>query len=555
MKKSLRNFLLISLLVVSVFGLFSFNKSDKYFEIAKNLDIFATLFKEVNTYYVDEINPSQMMKKGIDAMLESLDPYTNYIPEDEIEDYRTNMTGQYGGIGAVIGKRDDRSLILMPYEGFPAHKAGLMVGDEIISVDGISVKDKSTSEISKLLKGQSNTQVKVTIQRYGQEKPFDVVITREKVKIQNVPYHGMVTNEVGIIKLTDFTSGASKEVKKALTELKEQGAKKIILDLRDNPGGLLSEAINISNLFIPKDKQVVSTKGKISEWNKVYYALNNPVDTEIPLVVLTSGRSASASEIVSGVMQDYDRGVIVGQRTYGKGLVQATRPLTYNSQLKITTAKYYTPSGRCIQAIDYSHRKEDGSVTKIPDSLRVAFKTKNGREVFDGAGIAPDVNVDKKNHAQITLSLMNKGFLFDYATIYASKHKTIPSAKEFSLTDQEYAEFVKWLDGKEYDYTTKLENSLEEMINTSKQEKYYESLKDEIESLKAQVSHSKEKDLMTFKEEIKEQLEEEIVSRYYLQKGIVEASFDNDEVIQAALKVFDTPGEISKLLGSSSSKK
>jgi carboxyl-terminal processing protease len=548
MKKNVKKIAFFIVLIASV-TLVAFNRpDDKYFEIAKNIDIFASLFKEVNAYYVDEVNPNQVMKKGIDAMLESLDPYTNYIPEDEIEDFRTMTTGQYGGIGAVIGKRNERPIILMPYEGFPAHKAGLMVGDEIVSVDGIEVTSKATSDISKLLKGQSNTQVKVMVKRLGVSEKFEVVLTREKIKIDNVPYYGMVNNNTGYIKLSDFTSNASKEVKKALIELKEKGAKNMILDLRDNPGGLLSEAINISNLFVPKDKEIVRTKGKIAEWNKIYNALNAPVDTDMPLVVLTSSRSASASEIVSGVIQDYDRGVLVGERTYGKGLVQATRPLTYNSQLKITTAKYYTPSGRCIQAIDYSHRNEDGSVGKIPDSLRVAFKTKNGRTVYDGGGISPDIEVEDRAIAPITSSLISKGLLFDYAGTYVLEHKKIKGAKEFEMSDAEYQDFIKWLANKEYDYSTKVENTLEDLVNFSKKEKYYDAIKPQVESLKAQISHNKEKDLMTFKDEIKEYLEEEIVSRFYLQKGVVEASFDDDEDVTAAIKIFNNPVEYNKLL-------
>jgi len=549
MKRSFRKLFILCLVIFSVYGFFAFTKpGDRYFEIAKNLDIFASMFKEVNTYYVDEISPNVFMKRGIDGMLESLDPYTNFIPEDEIEDFRTMTTGQYGGIGAVIGKRNDKSIILMPYEGFPAHKGGLMVGDEITAIDGIVVDKKNTSDISKLLKGQSNTPVTVTIKRYGIEKPFEVKLIREKIKIDNVPYSGMVTNDVGYMKLTDFTSNASKEVKKALNDLKDKGAKNIILDLRDNPGGLLSEAINISNIFIPKDKEIVSTKGKIAEWNKVYNALNAAADTDINLVVLTNNRSASASEIVAGVMQDYDRGVLIGQRSYGKGLVQATRPLSYNSQLKITTAKYYTPSGRCIQAIDYSHRNEDGSVGTIPDSLRKPFKTKNGRVVYDGAGITPDIELEKKVQAPITTSLVNKGLLFDYATLYTSAHPKIKPAKEFKVTDEEYQAFLKWLDGKEYDYTTKVETTLEDLVTYSKKEKYYESIKSQIETMKVQVGHNKEKDLITFGSEIREILEEEIVSRYFLQKGVVEAGFDNDSDVQAAVKLFKDQSGYNKIL-------
>ena len=376
MKFTRRKRYLLVLAPIGFFVLVAFNRLDeRYFEIAKNLDIFATLFKEVNTYYVDEINPNTFMRSGIEAMLRTLDPYTNYIAEDDIEDYRTMTTGQYGGIGALIGKRNKKNTVIMPYIGFPAHKAGLQIGDELILVDEIEVQEKTTSEISKLLKGQANTSLKLTIKRYGVDDQLELNLTREKITIDNVPYYGMVSEDVGYIKLSDFTTNAGKEVKNALLELKNEGATSIILDLRDNPGGLLNEAVNVSNVFIPKGSEVVSTRGKVRDWNKIYKALNIPVDTEIPVVVITNSRSASAAEIVAGVIQDYDRGVLVGQKTFGKGLVQATRPLTYNAQLKVTTAKYYTPSGRCIQAIDYSNRNEDGSVGKIPDSLKVACWT------------------------------------------------------------------------------------------------------------------------------------------------------------------------------------
>ncbi len=546
-----------SLIVLFVaFGLFSFStgKTEKYFEIAKNLDIFATLFKEVNNFYVDDINPNKLMKTGIDAMLESLDPYTNYIPEDEVEDYRTMTTGQYGGIGAIIGKRNSKTTILMPYEGFPAHTSGLKIGDEILSVDGVEVVEKNTNDVSKLLKGQANTKVKLKIKRYGVNEPIELELTRQKIKIDNIPYYGMVNDEVGYIHLTDFTSNASKEVKDAILALKEKGMKSLIFDLRDNPGGLLNEAINISNLFIPKDKEVVSTKGKAVEWNKVYATLNQPVDIDMPLVVLVSSRSASASEIVGGTIQDYDRGVLIGQKSYGKGLVQATRPLTYNSQLKVTTAKYYIPSGRCIQALDYTHRNEDGSVGKIPDSLKTEFKTKNGRSVFDGGGVDPDIVVTRKETPAILISLANKGYLFDFATIYASKHKTIGAAKQFKLSDEEYKEFIKSIEGKDYDYSTKVEKNMNELIESAKKEKYYEDIKEQIESLKTKVSHNKQSDLNKFSAEIKDALEQEIVSRYYLQKGIVEASFDNDEDVKEAINIFKDPAKYQKLLTKTSVK-
>lgn len=549
--KSLYKKWMILPLVAAVLSQFAFKAAtnDKYFEIAKNLDIFATLYKEVNTYYVDDINPSKIIKTGIDAMLQSLDPYTNYIPEDDIEDYRTMTTGHYGGIGAVIGEKNKKIMIIMPYENYPAYQSGLKIGDEIIAIDGKDVSGKNSSEISKLLKGQPGTKIKVTINRYGKKEQQTFELIRQKIKIENLPYVGMIDNEVGYLHLTDFTQNSSKEVKDAIIELKQKGAKKLIFDLRDNPGGQLQEAINISNLFIPKNLEVVSTKGKNQEWNKTYNSTEAPLDTEIPLVVLTSGRSASASEIVSGVIQDYDRGVLVGEKTFGKGLVQQIRSLSYNSQLKITCAKYYIPSGRCIQAIDYSHKKEDGTAGKIADSLKREFKTRNGRIVYDGSGLYPDVTVARPELHPITQSLITKDLIFNYATKYYYEHPKIVSPKEFKISDKEYNEFVKWLEGKDYDYITKIENDVESLVENAKKEKYYEGIKDQIEQLKQKISHNKESDLQKFKKEITQVLESEIISRYYLQKGIIEASFDNDVDILEALSILKDEKKYKQLLG------
>lgn len=546
-----KNFLIGVVLIATLIGLFSFtNKGNNYFEIAKNLDIFATLYKEVNKYYVDDVNPNHVMKVGIDAMLASLDPYTNYIPEDQIEDFRTMTTGEYGGIGAIVGKRNDKNTVLMSYEGFPAHKSGLLIGDVIVKIDDIDLNNKSTDDVSQLLKGQANTPLSLTVKRYGKSELLKIDLKRERISVDNVPYYGLVDETTAYIKLTDFTTGAGREVENALIELKEKGAKQVILDLRGNPGGLLAEAVNVSNVFIPKGSKVVSTKGRIEEWNKTYNALNNPVDTEMPVVVLTNNRSASAAEIVAGVIQDYDRGVLVGQKTFGKGLVQATRPLTYNSQLKITTAKYYTPSGRCIQAIDYSHRNDSEIAVKFPDSLKAEFQTVNGRTVYDGGGIDPDVFVEPGIYAPISISLAGKGLLFDFATSYYYSHPTIADARKFSLSDEEYQEFVAWLSDKDYDYTTKVENSLDELISNAKHEKYFDNISDQIEALKDKVKHNKEADLRTHKKEIKEMLEQEIVSRYYLQEGIVEASFNHDEEILKAIDVLHNGEFYQKSLSS-----
>lgn len=549
--KNKKHFLIGILLLITVTGLFSFTKSgNNYFEIAKNLDIFATLYKEVNKYYVDDVNPNEVIKVGIDAMLSSLDPYTNYIPEDQIENFRTMTTGEYGGIGAIVGKRNNKNTVLMSYEGFPAHKSGLLIGDVILKIDDIELKNKSTEDVSKLLKGQANTPLSLTIQRYGEPQTMEISLKRERISVDNIPYYGLIDEKIGYIKLTDFTTGAGREVEKALTTLKGKGANQIVLDLRGNPGGLLAEAVNVSNVFIPKGSQVVSTKGRIEEWNKTYNALNNPVDTEMPVVVLTNNRSASAAEIVAGVIQDYDRGVLVGQKTFGKGLVQATRPLTYNSQLKITTAKYYTPSGRCIQAIDYSHKDDNGAGGLLPDSLKAEFKTVNGRIVYDGGGIDPDVFVKPATYAPISISLAGKGLLFDYATKYYFSHSTIASAREFSLTDQEYEEFIAWLADKDFDYTTKVEKNIDDLIANAKDEKYFESINDQIQALRKKVQHNKDADLKIHKKEIKEMLEQEIVSRYYLQEGMVEASFKSDEDILKAIDVLNNVDLYQKSLSS-----
>ncbi len=541
----------LAALALTTLGLVGFraaSDNERYFEIAKNLDIFATLFKEVNTYYVDEITPAKLVKTGIDAMLKSLDPYTNYIPEDDIEDFRTMTTGQYGGIGAMVVKRNLKTIVQSTYEGYPAQKAGLLPGDEILDINGILVEKKSNSDISKLLKGQANSVVKLLVTRYGQDKPVEINITRDKVQVDNVPYYGMISGDVGYFQLSGFTVDAGKEVRTAVNKLKEMGAKKIVFDIRDNPGGLLNEAVNISNLFIDKGLDVVSTKGKVTEWNKTYKALDVPLDVQLPIAIITSNRSASASEIVSGVLQDYDRAVLVGERTFGKGLVQATRPLSYNSQLKVTTAKYYIPSGRCIQEIDYSHRAEDGALSKFPDSLRTAFKTQAGRTVYDGGGVAPDVEVNDREIADITRVLLQKSYLFDYATRYRAEHPTIVPAREFKLADADYQKFVAFLQGKNISYSTDTEKSLTDLTKKVKDEKHYDDVKLELEALRKKVTVNKANDLQRFKPEIRELLEQEIVSRYYFEKGRTEAGFDDDPNIMAAVAVLNEPNRYAALL-------
>ena len=547
MKKYLRSILLAAP-VVGGLAFVSFRQDDRLFEIARNLDIYATLFKELNAYYVDEINPNQLIKTSIDNMLRSLDPYTVYYAEDDIEDYMTLTTGKYNGIGAMVNSADGKHTVMMVYEDTPAQKAGLQLGDEITKINGIDLSTREDFDTGKLLKGQTQTSVTLTVKRYGNTKPLEISLNRDIVKVTNVPYYGMLNEEVGYIDLKDFTATASREVRNAFQELKGKGMKSVVLDLRDNPGGLLNMAIEISNIFIPKGEEVVSTKGKVSEWNKTYTAYNPALDTEIPVVVLTNNRSASAAEIVSGVIQDYDRGVLIGQRTYGKGLVQTTRDLSFNTKMKITTAKYYIPSGRCIQAIDYSHRNDDGSVGKIPDSLMTEFKTKNGRVVFDGGGILPDIITEKENFSPLAISLGRNRLFFDYAVKYHFEHPTIKPAKEFSLSDADYAAFTKWLGDKEYDYTTQVERDLNNLEASAKKEKSLEVIEDQLKALKSKLSHSKDNDLQIFKPEIKQILQEEIIKHYYLEKGMREASFNEDPEVKAALALFKEPARYSQIL-------
>lgn len=516
---------------------------DQYFEISKNLDIFTTLFKELNLYYVDETNAGELMKSGIDAMLEGLDPYTNFIAESDIEDYRFMTTGQYGGIGAIIRAKDNKVIIAEPYENSPAAKAGLKAGDILLEVNGKSTEGRSYDDISSVLKGQPGTDVKITVERPGQSGKLNFNVSREEIKVKAVPYSGMLDSKVGYINLTSFTDNCSGEIKEAYQQLKASNKLEgLVLDLRGNPGGLLKEAVSLCNLFIEKGQTVVFTKGKVQEWNATYKTQGNPIDTDIPLVVLVNSGSASASEIVSGTFQDLDRAVIVGQRTYGKGLVQTTRPLTYNTQLKVTTAKYYIPSGRCIQAIDYGNRNEDGSVGKIPDSLISRFYTlKSKRPVYDGGGITPDVKMEPEYYSEISKALMDKSVVFDFATLYCQSHKTVPSPREFVVTDELYQQFTDFVKKQDFTYESQSELDLKILKETAEKEKYFEGIKKEFEEISKKLSPNKEKDLLLFKTEITELLKSEILSRYYYSKGRVESMLKDDPEIKEALKLLENP--------------
>ena len=529
-----RNIIIIaSIALLAVFG---FSKaSDHLFEISKNLSIFSSAYKEVDLNYVDEVKPGELMKTALDAMLESLDPYTNYIPESSMEDFRIMTTGEYGGIGTLISKREEYVLITEVYEGFGAHKAGILAGDKVYKVDGKDIKSKNNDEVSEALKGQSGTFVTLSVLREGEQKLKEIKVERSKVKINEVPYYGLISEKTGYIKLTSFTVNCSQLVKDALLDLKNNyNIESLVLDLRGNGGGLLGESVNIVNLFVPKGVKIVETKGRIKESNFVYKTQFNPIDENIPLVVLVDGMSASASEIVAGSIQDLDRGIVVGETTFGKGLVQQTRDLDYNTKIKFTVAKYYTPSGRCIQKLDYAN-KLNGRATTLADSLITKFKTKNGRDVIDGRGVEPDVKIEAEYYSNLTAAIMTNDVVFNYATKYRTKTPAIKPAKDYRFSDEEYKDFVAFALSQEFEYKTATEETYKKLVDVSKKEKYYYDA--EFDALLSKIKPNKETDILKHKEELIELLENEIASRYYFQKGRVEVSFKKDPYIKKSVEV------------------
>ncbi len=542
---------LLVILAISVSTVVSLSfVEDYYFEVSKNLDIFTMVFRDINVYYVDSLQPGDLMKKGIDAMLRTLDPYTVYIPESDIEDYRmTHISAEYGGIGALVHERNGVVEISEVYEGFPAQKADIRVGDKIMSVNGNSTSNRMVDDVTEFMKGQKGTSVKIVVSREGESQPIEKTIVRDEIKFKNVPYYGMIDETTGYIKLTQFLENSSDQVKEALLAVKENPKiKGVVLDLRGNGGGLLKEAVEIVNMFVDKNQKIVSQKGKIREMNIDYFANKTAVDTGIPMVVLVDRGSASASEIVTGAMQELDRGVIIGQRSFGKGLVQQTYNLSYNTLLKVTIAKYYTPSGRCIQALDYTHRNSDGSVYKVPDSLITEFKTKNGRTVFDGSGIFPDIYTDPNNYSNLAMALFTNYLFFDYANKYFREHPSISPAKSFSITEAEYNDFVKFLEGKQYDYTDKSERKLLELKQAAMKDKHFSAIKSEFTALEKRIAENKAQDLKNHHDEIKEILEGEIASRYYYQKGRLEATFKNDKEVKKAIELINNKTLYSSIL-------
>ncbi|HRI27614.1 MAG TPA: S41 family peptidase [Chitinophagales bacterium] len=546
-KKRFSAFALLLVLGISANSFILHNNS---FEIAKNLELFANIFRELDGYYVDELSAQKLVRSGIDGMMSSLDPYTTFISEEEIGVYDLQTTGKYGGIGATIRKSGDYVQIAEPYEGSPAAKFDLRPGDKILKIDGVSAKGKSTEEVSKQLKGEPNTQVKITIERPGEPKPIEKLLVREEIVIKNVPYYGVLPNtNIGYIKLAGFTEKCSHEVSAALQEMKTTGKiQSLILDLRDNPGGLLNEAIDVANIFVEKDVEIVSTKSRKREWDKSYKTRKQPIDTQLAVVILIDRGSASAAEIVSGAMQDLDRAVVLGTRSFGKGLVQSTKEMPYNTRIKLTTAKYFLPSGRGIQAVDYSGGYSD-RLEKVPDSLRTAFKTKNKRTVYDAGGVDPDVKVESPKFANITQSLYEKYLFFDYANLYRNKTNQIPQPTTFELTDPDMEAFFAFLTNKDYDYTSQSEELLTNLKSATEKEKYFASLKTDIAQLESSIKHDKQQDLQKHKPEIKQLLEYEIVSRYFYQRGQIMESLEDDQALSAAIGILQNPTQYNQLLG------
>ncbi len=507
------------------------------FEISKSIDIYNNVFRYLNQNYVDEINPAELNEIAINAMLKELDPYTVFIPESEIEDVRLLTMGEYGGIGSIITYYDNNVHISEPYENFPAHKAGLIPGDAIMEINGVNTENKTVVEVSELLKGQPGSTLTLKIKREGEKNIITKTLTREKIKIDNIPYYTVLEGGVAYIILNQFTKDAARELKEAFLEMKSQNELKgLVIDLRGNGGGLLNEAVDIVNLFVPKNKLVVYTQGKTPEQNRNYYTKMDPEDTEIPLAILVNETSASASEIVSGSIQDFDRGVIVGQRTFGKGLVQNILPMNYNTQMKVTVSKYYIPSKRCIQEIDYSKKSKNDTLTKN-DTLGPQFKTANGRIVYEGHGIQPDVKIEPEMVSTITVHLYAQNMIFKYANKFYREHKSIPSPEEFEITDEIYDDFVKYVESQEFSYTSESEKDFEVLVKTAKLEGYYDNIKPQLDILENELKNHKDNDLINNRKEISEILKLEIVGRYYFQKGKIVSTLKDDVELNRAVEI------------------
>ena len=554
MKKIFKlRWLVAMMLVLGAVAFWGFKSGDsRGFQIAKNLDVFNSIVKELDLFYVDTINPDKTIREGIDAMLYSLDPYTEYYPEDDQSELEQMLKNSYGGIGSIItwDAKLKRSVIAEPYEGMPAATSGLKAGDVLMAIDGKDLAGKNNQEVSEMLRGQVGTGFKLTVQRPGTEKPLDFDIVRRSIQLPIIPYYTVLDNQIGYINLSTFSGNPSKEFKQAFLDLKKKGITSLVIDLRNNGGGLLDEAIEIANFFLPRGKVLVTTKGKIKQASNTYKTLREPLDLDIPLAVLVNSSTASSSEILAGSLQDLDRAVIVGNRTFGKGLVQTTRMLPYGGTMKLTTSKYYIPSGRCVQAIDYKHRNEDGSVGRIPDSLTTVFHTAAGREVRDGGGVTPDIEVKQDKLPNILFYLVNDNLIFNYATQYCLKHATIAEPEKFVITDADYADFKEMVKKADFKYDQQTEKILKSLKEMAEFEGYLTDASKEFDALEKKLTHNLDRDLDYFSKDIKNMIALEIVKRYYYQRGAIIEQLKDDDDLKKAVEILTSPEEYRKMLSS-----
>lgn len=554
MKKIFKlRWLVAMMLVLGAVAFWGFKSGDsRSFQIAKNLDVFNSIVKELDLFYVDTINPDKTIREGIDAMLYSLDPYTEYYSEDDQSELEQMLKNSYGGIGSIItwDAKLKRSVIAEPYEGMPAATSGLKAGDVLMAIDGKDLAGKNNQEVSEMLRGQVGTGFKLTVQRPGTEKPLDFDIVRRSIQLPIIPYYTVLDNQIGYINLSTFSGNPSKEFKQAFLDLKKKGITSLVIDLRNNGGGLLDEAIEIANFFLPRGKVLVTTKGKIKQASNTYKTLREPLDLDIPLAVLVNSSTASSSEILAGSLQDLDRAVIVGNRTFGKGLVQTTRMLPYGGTMKLTTSKYYIPSGRCVQAIDYKHRNEDGSVGRIPDSLTTVFHTAAGREVRDGGGVTPDIEVKQDKLPNILFYLVNDNLIFNYATQYCLKHATIAEPEKFVITDADYADFKEMVKKADFKYDQQTEKILKSLKEMAEFEGYLTDASKEFDALEKKLTHNLDRDLDYFSKDIKNMIALEIVKRYYYQRGAIIEQLKDDDDLKKAVEILTSPEEYRKMLSS-----
>lgn len=539
MKKTILIFYAIIIAISASSQTAQSDKNQRYFDISKSIDIFNSVIRELDLVYVDSVKIDSLVNATINTMLMRLDPYTEYYSEDNISDLQFMTTGEYGGIGSIISQNNNRVIINEPYKNLPADKAGLKAGDIILELDGMNMEKATVKDVSDKLKGTPGTSVKLKVQRPGNEKPMDISIVREKIEIDPITYSTVMDDNIGYIHFSSFTNGSSERVKETFLDLKNNGAEKLVFDLRGNGGGILEDAVNIVNLFVKKSEEIVSTRGKVKQWDRSFITQNNPIDTIMPIVVLVDTGSASASEIVAGSLQDLDRAVIVGNRSFGKGLVQSPRDLPYGGNIKITTSKYYIPSGRCIQALDYSHRNPDGSVAKTPDSLTNVFHTRSGREVRDGGGITPDYTIKHDKSGTIGFYLMADNIIFNYVTDWAQKHQSIASPTEFKLSDDDYNQFKEYVKSKDFKYDQMSIRNLESLKKIMEFEGYFDNSEEEYKALEEKLSPNIDRDLELFKDEIKEMIEVEIIKRYYYKEGTLMYQLRDDKALEKAKEVLN----------------